>query len=67
MMPLIEVKLTRQTLLLTEKEIISLLALKPELWETAIRRGKGVLRARKNVNRQAKARGNLTIPDHCLP
>ena len=50
---MIEVKLTRQTLLLTEKEIVSLLALNPELWETAIKRGKGVLRYRKDRDRQA--------------
>lgn len=50
---MIEVKLTRQTLLLTEKEIVSLLALNPELWEVAIKRGKGVLRYRKDRDRQA--------------
>jgi len=61
---LIEVKLTRQTLLLTEKEIVSLLALSPELWKTAIKRGKGILRVRKNGNRQAKTRRNLTVSDY---
>lgn len=61
---LIEVKLTRQTLLLTEKEIVSLLAINPELWEVALRRGKGILRVRANGNRQAKMRRNLTVSDY---
>lgn len=58
---MIEVKLARQTLILTEKEIVSLLALKPALWETAIKRGKGVLRYRKDRDRQATFKGKTDV------
>lgn len=58
---MIEIKLKRQTLMLTEKEIVSLLALNPELWESAIKRGKGVLRYRKDRDRQAVFKGKANL------
>lgn len=47
--------------MLTEKEIVSLLALNPELWESAIKRGKGVLRYRKDRDRQAVFKGKANL------
>ncbi|MBE3585470.1 MAG: hypothetical protein IMW94_04790 [Thermoanaerobacter sp.] len=44
---LIEIRLTRCRLFLTEPELISLLARDPELWKAAIRRGKAIIRARR--------------------
>ena len=48
---MIELKLTKCTLFLTEQEINSLLAQNPALWEIAIQRGKAILR-----HEQAKQR-----------
>lgn len=53
--PMLEIRLPRQTLFLTEKELTSLLAKDPNLWKLALRRGKGILR-----QRQAGAR----VPRH---
>ncbi len=65
---LIEVKLPKCTLFLTEQELLSLLARDRVLWETAIRRGKVILRARKqkqwtNGNRCQSREGG---EDHAL-
>jgi hypothetical protein len=49
---MIEIRLKKYRLFLTEQELQSLLARDPELWATAIRRGKGVLRARAAARRQ---------------
>jgi hypothetical protein len=48
---LIEIKMRRYTLFLTEQEIQGMLVQNPELWKTAIGRGKGILRTRKAMNR----------------
>lgn len=52
---LIEIKLPKCTVFLSAGEINSLLIKDPELWKTAILRGKSILRAR-----QAKARNTKT-------
>lgn len=44
-MKYIEIKLTKCRLFFTEPELQQLLKHEPELWQKAIRRGKGVLRA----------------------
>jgi hypothetical protein len=44
---LIEIRMTKTTLYLTEPELVRLLAREPELWREAIRRGKCIQRARK--------------------
>ncbi|RKO67042.1 hypothetical protein [Desulfofundulus salinus] len=55
-MRLIEIRLTRCRLFLTETELISLLARDPELWKAAIRRGKAIIRARERKQRTGPAR-----------
>lgn len=51
----IEIKLTKYTLFLTERELQHLLSMNPELWVVAIRRGKHILRARASEARQARS------------
>lgn len=51
---MIELKLTKCTLFLTEQEINGLLAQNPALWEAAIRRGKAIKR-----HEQAKQRMSI--------
>lgn len=41
---LIEIKMTKHTLFLTEQELAHLLSLNPELWAAAIKRGKRIKR-----------------------
>jgi len=48
----IEIRLKKYRLFLTENELQSLLARDPDLWKTAIRRGKAVLRARAARKRE---------------
>ncbi len=48
---LIEIRLTKCRLFLTEPELIGLLARDPELWKQVIRRGKAVARARRERRR----------------
>ncbi|AEG16994.1 hypothetical protein Desku_3518 [Desulfofundulus kuznetsovii DSM 6115] len=60
---LIEIRLTRCRLFLTEPELISLLARDPELWKAAIKRGKAIIRARRERVRRAN---DLTGPDRPL-
>ncbi len=49
---MIEVKLPKCLVVLSESEFISLLAQDPALWATALERGKAVMRARR---REARA------------
>jgi len=51
---LIEVKMPKHTLFFTPQELQYLLSLNPELWAIAIRRGKHILRARKEKAREGK-------------
>jgi hypothetical protein len=44
---LIEIRMTKTTLYLTEPELVRLLSRDPEIWREAIRRGKYIQRARK--------------------
>lgn len=48
----IEIKLTKCTLFLTEQELGHLLSHDVDLWREAIRRGKAILRARKERMRE---------------
>jgi hypothetical protein len=54
-MNLIQFKLKRCTLYLTEQEIILLLSIRPDIWAQAIKRGKGIIRAEKTAGRDIKA------------
>lgn len=47
----VEIKLTKCTLFLTEQELQNLLSMNPVLWQEAIRRGKFILRQRKELAR----------------
>lgn len=51
---MLEIRMDKATLMLTESELRRLLARDPELWKTAIRRGKVVLRARREARRLPK-------------
>jgi|GEM_PF-1956768 len=51
MQKMIELKLTKCTLYLTEQELNSLLAQDPALWEAAIRRGKAFKRHEQALQR----------------
>jgi len=53
---LIEIRLTKCRLFLTESELINLLTKDPALWAAAIKRGKWIIRGRKIQERQAKKR-----------
>lgn len=59
---LIEVKLPGHVLFLTAEEFARLLAHDPELWELALKRGKGVLRWRQAQSRQSKAPARCREP-----
>jgi hypothetical protein len=50
----IEIRLRKCRLFLTEEEVEHLLKHDPELWETALRRGKVVMRARQRSERQRR-------------
>lgn len=50
-MRLIEIRLTKCRLFLTEPELVSLLARDPELWKVAVKRGKAIIRARRERRR----------------
>jgi len=61
---LIRIKLHRCLLALTELELQTLLKGRPDIWERGLRRGKGILRAEKNAERQAKPRQTREVaPD----
>jgi len=51
---LIEIKLPRCLICLTEGEMLDLLKGKPEIWEMALRRGKGIQRQRQAKERNIK-------------
>jgi hypothetical protein len=51
---MIEVRLPKCRVFLTEQEIESLLKHDPELWEVALKRGKVITRARRRRERQRK-------------
>lgn len=55
LMKLIEIRMTKHTLFLTEQELAHLLSLNPELWAKAIRRGKFIRRQRAEGRRQNEA------------
>jgi hypothetical protein len=50
----IEIQLPGQLLLLTGAEILRLLSSEPEIWKTAIRRGKAAIRRRQALARVPK-------------
>lgn len=52
----IEIKLKRCTVFLTINEINYLLQRDPVLFQTGLQRGKGILRARANRDRQAEGK-----------
>lgn len=56
-MRLIEIRLSKCTLFLTEEELWRLVSTDARLWEAGIRRGKAILRARKRKAREVNQRG----------
>lgn len=48
----IEIKMAKHTLFITEQELVHLLSRDMDLWREAIRRGKAILRARKERMRK---------------
>lgn len=56
---MVQIRLPKCWVLLTEREIEDLLKRDPELWETALKRGKAVMRARARETRQAARRRSL--------
>ena len=54
---MIEIRLTKCRVFLTEQEIERLLKHEPELWQTALKRGKAITRARQRRERQRKEEG----------
>ncbi|MDK2879637.1 MAG: hypothetical protein PWR06_2353 [Thermoanaerobacteraceae bacterium] len=73
---LIEIKMSRYTLFMTEAEILSLMAKDQELWAKAIGRGKALLRHETARKREAKGfnrwmlyelfKGNRPIDDTAI-
>jgi|GEM_PF-1685426 hypothetical protein len=55
---LIELRMTKTTLYLTEAELSRLLAREPELWRAAIKRGKFAVRRKKE---HARISGNIDV------
>lgn len=51
---LYNIHLTRYILSIYESEIHDILKANPELWERCMKRGKGVLRAKRSLDRKAK-------------
>ncbi|HHY33919.1 MAG: hypothetical protein GX492_05230 [Firmicutes bacterium] len=51
---MIEIRLPKCRLFLTEEEVEHLLKHDPELWEAALKRGKAIMRARQRNARQGK-------------
>lgn len=62
-LPIVEIRLTKYSICLTELELESLLARDPELWVLAIKRGKGILRVRQAKERQVE-RSRLPSPKY---
>lgn len=59
-MDYIEVRLKRCTVFLTANEINSMLQRDPVIFQTALQRGKGILRTRAARQREAKKRRTYT-------
>ncbi len=55
------ITLTKCKLYLTERELTTLLAMDPELWQQAIKRGKVIERSEKYKTRQTQRKGDT----HC--
>lgn len=51
---MIEIRLPKCRLFLTEEEVEHLLKHDPELWAVALKRGKAIMRARQRSERQRK-------------
>ena len=51
---MIEIRLPKHRLFLTEEEVQGLLKHDPDLWEAALKRGKAITRARQRRERQQK-------------
>jgi len=56
---MIEIRLPGCTIFLRTEEVLRLLTREPELWERALKRGKGILRNRQARTRQSK------VPARC--
>lgn len=54
---MVEIRLPKCRLFLTEQAVEHLLKRDPELWEAALKRGKAILRARQRNARQRKEGG----------
>ena len=54
---MIEIRLRKCRVFLTEEEVEHLLKHDPELWEAALKRGKAIVRARQRSERQRKEGG----------
>lgn len=63
----IEIEINRGCIVvITRKQVLDMLKQEQNIpiFEEGLKRGKGILRVRKNGNRQAKTRRNLTVSDH---
>lgn len=56
---MLEIRLTKCLLVLSEQELQSLLARDPALWALALRRGKAILRQRQEEQRGPKHIGEI--------
>jgi hypothetical protein len=50
---LLEIRMTGAVLVLSEKELLTLLALKPAVWQAGLQRGKALRRAERRQKRPA--------------
>lgn len=68
MTPLIEIRLPGQLLLLTAAEVSRLLAARPDIWQIALKRGKGAIRGRQALARTPKrvSEAELELADQVL-
>lgn len=60
---MLEIKMTKCTLYLTEPELQSLLSRDPDLWREALRRGKAFTRSRQTQERVVRKVEMETYPD----
>lgn len=58
---LIEIKMPKCTLFFTQQELQQLLARDPALWTKALRRGKHILRQRKEAARRPKGGDSMNF------
>lgn len=66
----IEIEINRGCIVvITRKQVLEMLKQEQNIpiFEEGLKRGKGILRVRKNGNRQAKTRRDLTISDYYWP